>query len=68
LLPLAIIPVQQNMRLPGSLLAATLALSATTSGANAQQRAPIYTPGKLTEQQQLARDIYKELVEINTGV
>jgi acetylornithine deacetylase/succinyl-diaminopimelate desuccinylase-like protein len=28
----------------------------------------IYTPGQLKPHQQLARDIYKELVEINTGV
>ncbi|MEW5916895.1 MAG: M20/M25/M40 family metallo-hydrolase [Gemmatimonadota bacterium] len=32
------------------------------------QRAPLYTPGKLTPNQQLARDIYEELIEINTGV
>ena len=34
----------------------------------AQGRAPIYTPGKLDANQQLARDIYKELIEINTGM
>jgi acetylornithine deacetylase/succinyl-diaminopimelate desuccinylase-like protein len=33
-----------------------------------QQRAPVYTPGQLSPNQQLAREIYKELVEINTGV
>ena len=31
-------------------------------------RSPIYTPGALTPTQQTARDIYKELVEINTSV
>ena len=34
----------------------------------AQPRTPIYTPGSLNANQQLARDIYKELIEINTGV
>ena len=34
----------------------------------AQQRAPVYTPGTLNANQQLAREIYKELIEINTGV
>ena len=31
-------------------------------------RAPVYTPGKLTPTQQTARDIFRELVEINTSV
>jgi acetylornithine deacetylase/succinyl-diaminopimelate desuccinylase-like protein len=34
----------------------------------AQQRRPIYTPGALTPHQQLTRDIYKQLIEIKTGV
>jgi acetylornithine deacetylase/succinyl-diaminopimelate desuccinylase-like protein len=34
----------------------------------AQQRTPVYTPGTLNANQQLAREIYKELIEINTGV
>jgi acetylornithine deacetylase/succinyl-diaminopimelate desuccinylase-like protein len=34
----------------------------------AQTRAPIYTPTALTPNQQLAHDIYKELIEINTGM
>ena len=34
----------------------------------AQPRTPIYTAGSLNANQQLARDIYKELIEINTGV
>jgi acetylornithine deacetylase/succinyl-diaminopimelate desuccinylase-like protein len=46
-------------------------LAATWSpipGILAAQRPPIYTPGQLQPHQQLARDIYRELVEINTGV
>ena len=34
----------------------------------AQQKPPVYTPGALNANQQLARDIYKELIEINTTV
>lgn len=34
----------------------------------AQPSRPVYTPGALTAHQQLSREIYKELVEINTGV
>lgn len=44
-----------------------LALLAPTLLA-AQPRAPIYTPGKLTPHQQIAREIYEELIEIKTGV
>jgi acetylornithine deacetylase/succinyl-diaminopimelate desuccinylase-like protein len=51
---------------------AALALSAPALSAPAaaqpRARAPIYTPGALTPHQQLTRDIYEELVEINTGV
>ena len=43
-------------------LAFTSSLPGQTSGA------AIYTPGRLTSTQQMARDIYKELVEINTSV
>jgi acetylornithine deacetylase/succinyl-diaminopimelate desuccinylase-like protein len=32
------------------------------------QQQPVFTPGSLTPNQQLARDIYKQLVEINTAV
>ncbi|WP_373069693.1 M20/M25/M40 family metallo-hydrolase, partial [Gemmatimonas sp.] len=46
-------------------LSATLAASANAS---AQSRASIFDPAALTAQQQLSREIYKELVEINTGV
>ncbi|MEO6445073.1 MAG: M20/M25/M40 family metallo-hydrolase, partial [Gemmatimonadaceae bacterium] len=34
----------------------------------AQQKPAIFTPGSLTEHQQLTREIYKELVEINSSV
>jgi acetylornithine deacetylase/succinyl-diaminopimelate desuccinylase-like protein len=34
----------------------------------AQTRAPVYTPGALNANQQLAHDIYKQLIEIQTGV
>jgi len=46
-------------------LAAALTAS---SPVGAQSRAPIFNPAALTAQQQLSREIYKELVEINTGV
>lgn len=51
----------------GAALASACAC-AFAAPARAQQKAPIYTPGALTPNQQLARDVYKELVEINTGV
>jgi acetylornithine deacetylase/succinyl-diaminopimelate desuccinylase-like protein len=44
----------------------TLLLALSTTAAGAQ--APVFTPGTLQPHQQLARDIYKELIEINTGV
>jgi len=34
----------------------------------AQQRPTVYTPGALNADQRIAREIYEELVEINTGV
>jgi acetylornithine deacetylase/succinyl-diaminopimelate desuccinylase-like protein len=34
----------------------------------AQTRTPVYRPGALNANQQLAHDIYKELIEINTGM
>ena len=43
------------------------AVSAATLGAQARP-ASVYGPGALNANQQLARDIYEELVEINTGV
>ena len=44
------------------------ALLAPSSTASAQSREPVFNPAAPTAQQQLAREIYKELVEINTGV
>ena len=50
-------------------LATLVALStALPLALGAQPRTPIYTAGSLNANQQLARDIYKELIEINTGV
>jgi len=46
--------------------AVAFVFAASTLGAQPQQ--PVFTPGALTTQQQFARGIYKELVEINTGV
>lgn len=31
-------------------------------------KSPVYTPGKLTPAQQVAREVYKQIVEINTSV
>jgi acetylornithine deacetylase/succinyl-diaminopimelate desuccinylase-like protein len=47
--------------IPTALLCAALA-------APVAAQAPAFTPGALKPHQQLARDIYKELVEINSGV
>ncbi|MDQ8159949.1 MAG: M20/M25/M40 family metallo-hydrolase [Gemmatimonadota bacterium] len=41
---------------------------ALAGGLGAQPRTPIVNPAALTPHQQLSREIYKELVEINTGV
>ena len=49
----------------GTLVAALASLPVALS---AQPRTPVYTPGTLTPNQQLAREIYEELIEINTGV
>ena len=49
-------------KIPGMLFAVCLALPLA-----AQQKA-VYTAGALTAQQQLTREIYRELVEINSGV
>lgn len=48
-------------------LAVVGAVSAPAA-AGAQRAADVYKAGTLTPLQQLSRDIYKELVEINTGV
>ncbi|MDP1859980.1 MAG: M20/M25/M40 family metallo-hydrolase [Gemmatimonadaceae bacterium] len=45
-----------------------VALVALALPLGAQQKAAIFTPGSLTAHQQLTRDIYKELVEINSSV
>jgi acetylornithine deacetylase/succinyl-diaminopimelate desuccinylase-like protein len=46
------------------------ALLASPAAAQPRGKTPptVYTPGALTPHQQLTRDIYKELVEINSGV
>jgi acetylornithine deacetylase/succinyl-diaminopimelate desuccinylase-like protein len=44
-------------------------LLALATAAHAQApKTPIYTPGKLTPAQQIAHDVYKEIIEINTSV
>lgn len=53
-----------NLRSFGT--AVTLALACAT-GVSAQV-GPVYVAGSLKPHQQLAREIYKELIEINTGV
>ena len=55
---------------PSVSLAALLALAALVPGAAPAQggRAPVYVAGALAPHQQRARDLYEELVEINTGV
>jgi len=54
-------PLRSHLALIGVALAAA-------SLAGAQASAPIYTPGSLTPTQLLARDVFKELIEINTSV
>jgi acetylornithine deacetylase/succinyl-diaminopimelate desuccinylase-like protein len=54
------------MSIRRSLIVAALAI--VPALVQAQVRPPVYTPGKLTDDQQVAREIYRELVEINTGV
>jgi acetylornithine deacetylase/succinyl-diaminopimelate desuccinylase-like protein len=50
-----------------SFLAVTAAIMVPLT-LSAQQRTPVYTPGALNPDQQIAREIYEELIEINTGV
>ena len=53
----------------GSIAAAVVgALLATVSPARAQNARSVYQAGSLSPDQQLAHDIYKELIEINTGM
>lgn len=47
-------------------IAAALVMTWTTAAA--AQSAPIFVPGALKPHQQLAREIYQELIEIKTGV
>ena len=48
---------------------AAILLSTLVSLSSAQApSSPVYTPGKLTPVQQVARDVFKELIEINTSV
>jgi acetylornithine deacetylase/succinyl-diaminopimelate desuccinylase-like protein len=49
-------------------LAAATAAAPATGAAQRVSKAPVYTPGALNADQRLAREIYEELVEINTGV
>jgi acetylornithine deacetylase/succinyl-diaminopimelate desuccinylase-like protein len=63
------------MRPVVSAVAMTVAMTVAVVGAvcapataGAQRATDVYTPGALSPFQQLSRDIYKELVEINTGV
>lgn len=51
-----------------TVVALAAAILAASSVSYAQRSAPVYSPGQLTPNQQLARDIYKELIEINSGV
>jgi acetylornithine deacetylase/succinyl-diaminopimelate desuccinylase-like protein len=53
------------MNFRSSSLAAAFTLACASASA---QQAPIYSPGALKPHQQLAREIYRELIEINTGV
>src|SRR6185503_17784589 len=49
-------------------LTATAALLVLTIVPLAHAQTPVYTPGQLTPAQQVARDVFKELIEINTSV
>jgi acetylornithine deacetylase/succinyl-diaminopimelate desuccinylase-like protein len=54
--------------MPRSLFVAVIALVASSTLAAQAPRRAIYAPGALDANQQLARTIYEELIEINTGV
>ncbi len=45
-----------------------LLLGVATAAHAQAPKSPIYTPGKLTPAQQIAHDVYKEIIEINTSV
>src|SRR5262249_41544681 len=46
----------------------SLAVATTLSAQNQTQVKGVYTPGQLTPHQQLTRDIYKELIEVQSAV
>jgi acetylornithine deacetylase/succinyl-diaminopimelate desuccinylase-like protein len=50
------------------LVALSLVVASSLSAQNLTQVKGVYTPGQMTPHQQLTRDIYKQLVEIKTGV
>src|SRR5687767_7426252 len=51
-----------------STLLLAVALSASVASTAATQQRSVFTPGALNADQQIAREIYEELIEINTGV
>jgi acetylornithine deacetylase/succinyl-diaminopimelate desuccinylase-like protein len=55
-------------RPPFRRILALLAAVVPASGLAAQAKPPVYTPGNLTSAQQVAREVYKELIEIKSGV
>jgi acetylornithine deacetylase/succinyl-diaminopimelate desuccinylase-like protein len=50
------------------LVVLSLAVATSLSAQGLSQVKGVYTPGQLTPHQQLTRDIYKQLIEINTAV
>ncbi len=61
-------PVVSAVALPVAVTVAVVGAVCAPATAGAQRATDVYTPGALSPFQQLSRDIYKELVEINTGV
>lgn len=67
--PASTAPMLRTFRSIRLALAICVALVSVGSRGSAQTaQAPVYTPGKLTPAQQVAREVFKELVEINTSV
>src|SRR5262252_931229 len=66
-IPPVLAPTRHDMRHTFRSSCAALSLTLALP-LGAQTRAPIYTPGALNANQQLAHDVYKELIEIQTGV
>ena len=58
--------IQRLLRLAPAI--AILPLTVAAPAAAQAPKSPVYSPGKLTPAQQQAREVYKELVEINTSV